>query len=207
MKNNKKSINTTPVFETKKNYEPGTVGEFIAILNEFPKDAKFNLNGNASISDAFMCEDGEPANVVVYPKNEYPENFDDNNLKEEYYMPNESTSDKSYEEIALDNHFNGRAYDNNEFLKSIRNTPADVLIDANIMIPNMVELGYENKLHPYQYQQLTEIRDHNSYVAECMAETYRRQIAALLEYNTQCLAHFAYETKRSMCENVGDTEF
>ena len=49
---------------------------------------------------------------------------------------------------------------------------------------------------------IDEIRQHNMYVAECMAEMHRREISALLEYNTQCLAHFGVQTNKVMCNII-----
>jgi hypothetical protein len=74
------------------------------------------------------------------------------------------------------------------------------------MTPNSAELNFENMLMPNQLTTLDEIRHHNAYVAECMGELHRREIAALLEYQTQCMAHFGIQTNRSMCAIVLDQE-
>lgn len=213
MKKNKKFKEVTPVIETKEPaYEPGSVGEFIELLKEFPADSKFTLNGNVNISDSRMMYDGEPAGVVIYPseesiKHDYPEaceyDKDGSILDKLEVCAADDECDCVIDNPVMDGHLYGKAFEDNAFAKAIRRCHADDIIDTPLMMPNRQELQFEGKeLLPTQLLCIDEIRQHNMYVAECMAELYRRQIAGLLEYNTQCLAHFGIETNKVMCTMV-----
>ena len=76
------------------------------------------------------------------------------------------------------------------------------MMASPVLAPNPEEAEFESLLHPDQKLCIDEIRHHNAYVAECLGEMHRREIAALLEYNTQCLAHFGFDTNRVMCQIV-----
>lgn len=212
MKKNKKFKEVTPVIETKEPaYESGSVGEFIELLKEFPADSKFTLNGNVNISDSGIMYDGEPAGVVIYPSEEslnhdYPEaeHVKDGSIFDKLEVCDaDDECDCVIDNPVMDGHLYGMIDTNPNFVDAIRRVPTDDIIDTPLMMPNRQELQFEGKeLLPTQLLCIDEIRQHNMYVAECMAELYRRQIAGLLEYNTQCLAHFGIEANKVMCEIV-----
>lgn len=183
---------------------PGTVGEFIELLKTFPADGKFTLNGNVDIKNVGMFDDnGEPVNVTIYPTesenicNECAEALD------ERCITDECECEETYEDMVMKYHLSGVARDNYDYLKEMRDSFTDSLIESPVMNPIKDELEFErNGLTHEQGLQLAEIRMHNNHVAECMGEMYRRQVSALLEYNTQCLAHIMGATNRSMCEII-----
>lgn len=212
MKKDKKFKKATPVIETKEigvpiNAIPGSVDEFIEILKQFPSDAKFTLNGTASV-DGFVGDDHIEATIYKPATCNLSENDPFFNEPEacitdecKYCEPHEE------ENVVMKEHLFGIANGDNEFLDAIRHEPTDDLISSPLMMPNTQELRYEGEfLAPPQIMQIDEIRQHNLYVAECMGEMYRRQIAALLEYNTQCMAHFGLVTNRVMCRIVDDAK-
>lgn len=223
---NKKRMKETPVVETKnEGYERGSVGEFIALLSEFPKDAKFTLNGNVDIDDMGYCdENGEPKGITIYPKAAAEVIEEDINrcedggecvcsecsceLEKIPYEGNEDLYHNAYTEAAMDLHLQGIAYENYDYLKAIRNTSADNLANGPLLDPNEGELSFErNNLMPYQQELLAEMRAHNASIAESFGELHRREIAALLEYNTQCLAQFAHATNKDMCIIIDPSKF
>lgn len=223
MKKNKKPMKATPVIETKEAMPiPGSVGEFISLLEQFPLDSGFNLNGNAKITNPGMFYDGEPVSVVVYPseeaiKHDYPEACECDKDKAIFKELEscitdecECACDTIKENPVMDRHLFGYANENPELMDELRHMPTDRIIEGPVMMPNIQELQFEGReLLPHQVLCIDEIRQHNMHVAECMGELYRRQIAALLEYNTQCLAHFGIETNRVMCTiiNSDNDEF
>ena len=213
MKKNKKFMEVTPVIETREaTCVPGSVGEFIEILKDFPADAKFTLNGSVDINGKTDIGDEFNTNIYKLPDGDcepvkepffkYPE--DDYVTDECECCNNEGNS------LVMDDHLFGIGYKNNGFINGIRRTSSDNLVEPSVMMPNDNELKYEGtQLAFNQVKIIDEIRQHNMYVAECMAEMHRREIAALLEYNTQCLAHFGAETNKVMCvitDVYGDTD-
>lgn len=199
MKENKKFMNPTPVVETKP--IKGSVGEFIEILKDFPADAKFTLNGNVDINDLNIY--GEPAVATIKPV----KSFDDTSCDCEPFFnyPEDSDNDEcedeedSVEDAIMKSHLFG----SDTLAKYNRGTSSDHLIDYPIMNPTDRQLAYEiNNLHPAQVIAIDEIRAHNVCVVEALTEMYRRQLAALLEYNTQCMVQFASKSNKIMCEIV-----
>ena len=182
---------TTPVTEVKTTI-PGSVGEFIKVLEEFPEDGKFTLDGCVHISDALTADDGENLNVTIYPKEAVPECID-------CKSPEDCVEEKTYEDKVLDGYFFGLAVDHPEVVLDMRAMNGNALTEAGVMVPTKEELAYESQLLPYQQDMIDQIRRNNMYVAECCAEIHRREIAALLEYQTQCIARFGVETNRDMC--------
>jgi hypothetical protein len=84
-----------------------------------------------------------------------------------------------------------------------RENSADKVLGAPVMNPTAGQLKYEdNYLLPNQREIIDEIRHHNVYMAECMAEMCRRGVSAMLEYNTQVLSHFAHGTTKDMCKII-----
>ena len=119
---NKKHAKATPVIETKnEGYEKGSVGEFMALLSEFPKDAKFTLNGNVDIdSDEF----DEGKGITIYPK-AAAEIIEDDVCCTECGgkcepVPYEGNEDE-YHEVYCDElmklHLHGIGYNNDSYLK------------------------------------------------------------------------------------------
>ena len=193
----KKETPVTKTMEPKK----GSVGEFIEVLKQFPADADFALDGKVSISGVINNED---RTVDIKPISTLP-------VEAEPLLPayEDECCDgccdecESYENSIMNKHLFGASEVSDEFMRSFRNTYTDRLIDASVMNPTTAELAFEkNSLYPNQNAMIDEIRHHNMFVAECMSEMYRRQITALLEYNTQCIAHFAANTNKCMCEIV-----
>lgn len=200
---NKKIMKATPVIETKQaDYIPGTVGEFINVLQNFPPDKEFTLNGSVSIKGFEI--DGDPnCSISIYPegvinKDEHPhidcvecdclECDCENQYSDELI---------EYADKMMDNHYFGIATKNNEYLEYLRGASIDGL---SFTTPNIEQLDFEEKNLTHNQQLLIdEIRANNMCVAEYLGELHRREIAALLEYNTQCLTHFGCVTNREMC--------
>lgn len=199
MKKNKK-INNVALVETKQEpYIPGSVKEFKELLNVFPDDAKFTLNGSIDID--FEPDEG---GCDIYPKLNEAADIEDSayeNVDRGGINFNLPIADESEDVMKV--YLTGIAHDNNSFMTCIREIPADTLVNAPIMTPNPEQLTFEKSLLPSnQVSMLSEIRHHNAYIAECLGELHRREIAALLEYNTQCFAHFGIENNKTMCEIV-----
>lgn len=185
-------------------HEKGSVGEFIELLKEFPADGKIDLNGTIHISK-------DAGGATIYPREpvvEYREGVDiescNNNAsdnldsEEAVEVARESYADHIAGKFCL-----GFDHSNPEMISTFRSGPADKVLGAPIMTPNTAALEYEeNYLLPNQCAIIDEIRHHNVYMAECMAELCRRGVAAMLEYNTQVLSHFARETTKDMCKIV-----
>lgn len=211
MKNKKK---TTPFVETVKNEGPltskeaKTVGGFKKLLGEFPDDCEFILNGDVEVKGIEV--DGKPNGSIIISQinnGHYPvsEECNSNGLEDTEEFT-ENMDKRDYEDEVMDKHLFGLGYKNDLFSNQIREVNAEFLTEAPIMMPNREELNLEKTLMPNQNMTLDEIRYHNAYVAECMGELHRREIAALLEYQTQCMAHFGIQTNRCMCEIVLDHE-
>ena len=199
MKKNKKFMKTTPVTETKNTTPvPGSVGEFIELLKEFPADEKFTVNGSIGIGDY------DTIHYSIEPTKSVDEAVLDaiNNLSIDDTIDEYDESDNVFMEL----HKHGIGYGNADFADSIRLASTDELLSSPIMNPNTMQIKFEGVLHPNQYLILDEIRAHNVEVAEALAELHRREIAALLEYNTQCLAHFGINTNNSMCEIIDNNK-
>lgn len=201
----KKLKKETPVIETKP--VEGSVGEFIELLKNFPSDAKFELNGSADILNVEMG--GELKDITINPV----KSFEEAECDCEPFFDEEAASriagecncdcDDDKENPVMGNHLFGFYNEYPEFVDDIRHIPSDRIIETPVMMPYKKELYFEgDNLKFNQILCIDEIRQHNMYVAECMAELYRRQIAGLLEYNTQCLAHFGAETNKVMCTIV-----
>lgn len=198
MKSNKFK-KATPVAKTVES-KKGSVGEFIELLKQFPEDADFKLNGNVRVSGT---EDN--IHATISPIGEYTEE-PVNNEEPCCGCCNDECDCEDSKNHAMDTHLYGASYVSDEFMKGFRKVGSDRLTDASVMNPITPELLFEKDLlHPMQNDIIGEIRHHNLFVAECMTEMYRRQLAAMLEYNTQCLAHFAVATNKCMCEIVDKT--
>ena len=196
MSKKKKFGKVTPVIETKNEpIIPGSVGEFIELLQQFPSDGKFTLNGSVDIDSEKINNDSQ--GVTIYPR----ENPDMNN---EVCNCEECDCDESsYENDVMKEYLYGATKDGIKLADFVKHMSSDDLINAPLMVPNKNELDYElTQLHPMQGIAIDEIRQHNAYVAECLSEMHRRELMALLEYNTQCLAHFGVETNKTMCNIV-----
>lgn len=199
MKKNKKFNDVAPVIET--NEEaciPGSVKEFKELLSNFPDDAQFTLNGNVNID--FGPDEG---GCNIYPKgtcNGITDDVENSAYEGDIYV-NGEIADRS--DDVMKAYLTGIAHDNSNFITAIRETSTDSIINASIMTPNPGQLAFEKAfLQPGQASILNEIRHHNAYMAECLGELHRREISALLEYNTQCLAHFGIESNVTMCEII-----
>lgn len=196
----KKFKKETPVIKT-----VGSVGEFIEVLKNFPSDAKFELNGSADIIDAYM--NGELKDITIKPFKTFDETAQDCepffNYPEEGCITDECEYCDADKNPVMDGYLFGFSDMCPEYLNQIRHATSDSIIESPVMMPDKEELLFEGKeLIPNQVLCIDEIRQHNMYVAECLAEMYRRQISALLEYNTQCMAHFGVQTNKVMCTMV-----
>lgn len=202
MKNNKKKVlETLPTELIQVEHEKGSVGEFIELLKSFPADGKINLHGSINIEK--IDEDGEVSGVNIYPQ--CPDYCECNSESDdEHELTPEEEEANFNSAVHASNVLNKFTYgfDNAEpnMISTIRNGSTDKLIGAPIMVPHLDALDYEESyLLPNQVAMIDEIRHHNVYMAECMAELCRRGISAMLEYNTQVLAHFARESTKDMC--------
>lgn len=209
MKKKQKFAKITPVIETKEEpIIPGSVGEFIEVLKEFPADGEFTLNGNVNIKG--IDNENPDRQVTIYPRESVKKCVCSDCVDKCEEVPCDCNEDEHHNTTLTDDvmgvHLYGIADDNYNYLKAIRHTSADNLTNGLLLDPNEHELDFERDLMPNQRSILAEIRDHNANVAEFFGELYRRQIAALLEYNTQCIAHFAYETNKDMCVIVEHDE-
>lgn len=185
-------------------YEKGSVGEFIELLKEFPADGKIDLNGNVSITKE--TEDGEISEVTIHPQCAEYRN-DECECKDE--CPDLESEDsiegarESYASHIMNKYDIGFYSEDPKRAPNIRYNSADRVLGAPIMVPHEGALEYEESyLLPNQRALIDEIRHHNVYMAECMAEICRRGISAMLEYNTQILSHFAHETSIDMCKII-----
>ena len=194
---NKKFMKETPVIETKP--IRGSVGEFIELLKDFDPAAKFELNGAANIN--FDLE-GQPVTTTIKPiSNDNAELIEDDFFFDECNC----CKDKSSEDFIMDAYLFGAAEQDPEFVRMVRHNNGDFLTEAPVMMPNKEQLSYEaNNLFPIQNLTIQDIRNHNAMITELMAEMHRREIAALLEYNTQCLANFGAASNKEMCRIVDD---
>lgn len=200
MKKNKKFDKTTPVAKTIDNFKPGTVGEFIALLSEFPKDGEFELGGKAFIKNIFD-ENNKPHNIVIHPRDEV--------------VPTEQPANDDYIEYADPVKIND-AIDNNfyygcvnphskSFISVLRRRASDDLIEMDICKPSDCEKEWEkNVFSPEQLNKIDEIRHKNAVMAESMAEIYRRQISAILEYTLQANLQFTNKTMCTLCDHSDD---
>lgn len=216
MKKNKKNyMETMPEgSKVEVEHEKGSVGEFIEMLKEFPVDGKIDLNGNIHISKdgngatIYPAEIEESADLIPDCGEECcgrcdcltPGNHDFVPLDEEQAA---IVAKDSFAKNIMDKYSYGFDYANPEMLSALRSDSADKVLGAPIMKPNIGTLEYEeNYLLPNQREMIDEIRHHNVYIAECMAEVCRRSVSAMLEYNTQILSHFAHATTKDMCRIV-----
>ena len=210
MKKNKKFKKTTPVIETREAV-PGSVGEFIEILKQFPADSKFTLNGSVDIGsvdggqDTISCSNSDPledeavVNAVADLLGVRHECEDGSCTS-----CDEPDEEMSYEDEVMNGHIFG--INDSEFIDSIRHVSSEYLLTSPITMPNKEQLNLERQLGLEQFLTLDEIRNHNAFIAENLAEMHRREIAALLEYQTQCLAHFGLATNRVMCDIVDESK-
>lgn len=210
MKKNKKTLPEIPEIKVSDVCEKGSVGEFIELLKHFPANAKFTLNGTADIDAEEIggLESGASA-ATIYPRENVCDECCDccDDVESERCITDESAYEDTHADIIMRNHLSGIARDNHNFLNGMRDAFTDKLIESPVMNPTKDQLAYEEEmLHPYQSRLLDEMREHNNYVSEAMAELYRRQLSAILEYNTQCIAHFGLASNRSMCEIIGAIE-
>lgn len=201
MKKNKKFA--TPVIETKDNYDPFTVEGLIDVLKEFPKDSKFELNGAIKIKDCMTADNGESLSVNISIPAENNNSIGLENIN--YENDNDAGKFVNGTGELVDNYLYGICPKDNNFLDMIRKSATDTIINSPLTMPNNEESSFEQKyLAPNQCDVINEIRQHNTFIAECLGEIHRREVAALLEYNTQCLAHFGIETNKTMCV-IADT--
>ena len=166
-----------------------SVGEFIELLKEFPMDGKINLNGSISINNIF--EDPN-AKITIVERNQ---------INNENTFINEEVSNKTNNR---NEYSHGISSCDANYLNKVRKAPTNDLIDHSATTPNDDQIAFENNmLKSHQVNILNEIRENNAYIAECIGEMRRREVLALLEYNTQCLAHFGVATNSAiMCEIV-----
>ena len=198
---NKKQI-SKPVVVTKQNAQD-PLEALISSLEQLSEiDGVFDMSKPIEITA--MTEDGENFSMRITKNvqneneffnveeaNKIAEPIDDDNITEDY------------EDITMQNYLFGIT--DKPFIEGVRMAPAETIMQASVLVPNREQLCYErNHLHPYQNVMLDEIRNQNMFVAEQMAEIYRRQMSALLEYQTQCMAMFAESTNRTMCVIVDD---
>lgn len=198
MKKNKKNFEKLigKVNDTSK--EPGSVAEFIELLQQFPENGKITLDGCVNIDNI----DEEGRGISIYPK-EAAMSMLQNSEESDCDCKDCTVDEDNINSTFIRDYAYGIGYDNNTFMNAIRDASSDALVGEPIVVPNDAQIDFEtNNLLPNQYFNLDEIRKHNMYVAECLGELHRREISALLEYNTQCLAHFGVETNKTMCSIV-----
>lgn len=194
----------TPVVATKQNNAQDPLGVLVDALEQLSEiDGAFDMNEPIEIT--CMTENGENFSMRI-TKNVHDEN-EFFNVEEANKIAEPIDDDgitEEYEDITMQNYLFG--INDKTFIEGVRMAPAETLMQASVLIPNREQLCYErNHLHPYQNVMLDEIRNQNIFVAEQMAEIYRRQMSALLEYQTQCMAMFAESTNKTMCVIVDDT--
>lgn len=210
MKKDKKFNKATPVIETVDDFKPGTVGEFIALLSEFPKDGKFELDGKVNIKDIF---DGGASDhsVVIYPRTDAtPANGEIGISKEEDIPVNPDPDDYmecatpiKRNDVVTDNYYYGCVDpDSGTPIAGLRRRVSDSLMEINICRPNTITRAWEKEVFSQeQLNTIEEIRCNNAIMAENMAEIYRRQISAILEYSLQANLQFAKKTMCTLCDH------
>lgn len=203
--------------------QANTVGDFIDVLKQLPQDAEFELNGIAKVKTADLgYSEGDLTISPMYhvdPK--HPYEFDDcgedccGKCECDTGIPavetgicdcNIEQGKKDFVDYSVKKYLFGVNETVPELIHGMRHEPIDkVIYDTKVCIPNAMQLDYEAAmLSPNQCGMIDEMRHHNAYVAECIAEMTRRQVSALLEYNTQAMANFAIATKKDMCHIVED---
>ena len=201
MKKNKQVNDNLP---NKVNHEKGSVGEFIELLKQLPSDGKLTLDGKVDVDISNTdktFEDGNTA-VSIYPRINDDAEYDNKEIDSEESV---EAAKESFEDYVAGKFYLGFDHSDCGMISTLRSGPADKVLGAPIMTPNTGALEYEeNYLLPNQRDMIDEIRHHNVYVAECMAEICRRSVSAILEYNTQIISHFAQSTTKDMCTIVNN---
>jgi len=186
--------------------QANSVGEFIKILEQLPQDAEFELNGIAKVKTSEM---GYPeGDLTITPM--YNEDLPEIPFEDCEECCGECKCDeagdidqceKEFAEYSMKKYLYGVNETAPEIIHGMRHSPVDQIIyQTKVCHPNALQLDYEaTMLGNNQCAIIDEMRHHNAYVAECIAEMTRRQVSALLEYNTQAMANFAVATKKDMC--------
>lgn len=180
----------------KNNNPSGSVGEFIELLKGFPPDAQFTIDGEVSIN-GIENTDGELKDYSIKSRNN------------ELTNPSLDTiidDTKKYDKNDVLYH---HMFGEKEITNAVRAKLSEDLLSDDIMNPYPSQIEYENQnLLVKQQEMFDEIRQKNTIVVENLAELYRRQLAALLEYNTQCLSNMVTTNNKIMVtvlENWNDT--
>ena len=133
MKKNKKFMKETPVIETKEEAViPGSVGEFIEVLKQLPKDGLINLGDGVTVNydnDELIINQKVPMPVA--------ECMD---CKDEYTCSEECNNES--EDDLMKTHLVGLSYENPKLLNQLRNTSTDTILDMPIMTPNCDEICF-----------------------------------------------------------------
>ena len=156
----------------------GTVAGLITALKNYPEDTKVSVNGAISID----ADNDIPAVSIDEVKS--------------------AIADVASTNEYLDEYMYGRPAD---FINNLRKSETEALVSYPKSMPLDYEIEYEKSLpNPYT-STIEEIRSSNIDFVEAMTELYRRQLACIIEYNTQCMARMAgasVDTMVTMCNVV-----
>ena len=175
-----------------------TVENLIKALKTVPGDCHVEINGSINIKGIDM--DGDSATLNISNLKDTPaevtttETYPDNPLSccedEDVYEDNDKTNP------VLGTYLNGPG---EEVRDAIRHTSSDLLYENPICYPNALTQSYEaGALTPLQQGMIDEIRQKNAFMADMLAEQFRRGLAAMFEYNTQCMYMYGH----TMCNIV-----
>lgn len=161
-----------------------TVNGLIEILKSLPKDSEVEITDEMIIHD--ITDDGKSLSIINTANCSH--DHEDEVIDNENY-------DIAHDKV-LETYFNGVEP---EIVDAIRHTSSGMLYEHPICFPSPSSRAYEAEINtPLQQDMINEIREKNAFMADVLAEQFRRGLAAMFEYNTQCM----YRYGRTMCNIV-----
>ena len=172
-----------------------TVDGMVEILKSLPGDSVVEITDKMIVHD--ITDDGKSLSII---------NRGNccNNDCEDQVIGNENhdcvTDHYDTHDKVLETYLDGPG---EEVKDAIRHTSSDLLYKHPICYPNTSAQLYEvGSCTPLQQDMIDEIREKNAFMAEVLAEQFRRGLAAMFEYNTQCM----YRYGRTMCSIVNSDD-
>lgn len=175
-----------------------TVGNLISALKTLPSDCHVDINGSINIKGIDV--DGDSATLSISNAKDAPaevvstETFPDDPFS--CCGDKDACEDNCKPDPVLATYLDGLGA---EVSDAIRHTSSDLLYENPICYPNALTQSYEaGALTPAQKHMIGEIREKNAFMADVLAEQFRRSLAAMFEYNTQCMYMYGH----TMCSIV-----
>jgi len=169
-----------------------TVGNLISALKTLPSDCHVDINGSINIKGIDV--DGDSATLSISNAKDAPaevvstETFPDDPFS--CCGDKDACEDNCKPDPVLATYLDGLGA---EVSDAIRHTSSDLLYENPICYPNALTQSYEaGALTPAQKHMIGEIREKNAFMADVLAEQFRRSLAAMFEYNTQCMYMWSY---------------